>query len=101
MSGCAPTVTEAEPIALAWFASVTLNLSVNVPLTGWVIVKEPVPVYGPVPPVADTVQLNGLPAVTPEDGQTTVTTSGCGLTDIGMLTLVVAPLASLTMASML
>ena len=32
------------------------------------------------PPVALTVQLNGLPAVTPEVGHETVTTRGCAAT---------------------
>jgi len=75
-SGCAATLTLADPEALAEFASVTVNDSVFVPLTGSVLLNVPVPVYGPVPPVALTVQLNGLPAVTPEVGHETVTNAG-------------------------
>ena len=56
-------------------ASVTLNVSVFVPLVVSVLLSVPVPVYGPVQPVADTVQLKGLPVVTPLVGQVTVTTS--------------------------
>ena len=75
-SGCAATLTLADPEALAALASVTVKDSVLVPLVASVLLKVPVPVYGVVPPVAVTVQLNGLPAVTPEVGQETVTTSG-------------------------
>ena|SRR2546425_6105881 len=71
-------VTLAEPEALAPLVSVTVNFSSNVPFTGSVLVSIPSPRYGDVPPVADILQSNGLPAVTPELGQTTVTTSGCG-----------------------
>ena len=69
-------MTLAEPEAVAEFASVTVNDSVFVPLVGSVLLRVPVPVYGEVPPEADTVQLNGLPAVTPLVGHETVTTSG-------------------------
>jgi hypothetical protein len=75
--GCGATVTLAETDMVTPLASVTENFSVKVPLTGSVTVKLPVPVYGAVPPVADTVQLNGLPAVAPEL-HATVTTKGCG-----------------------
>ena len=75
-SGCAETVTDAEPVAEWPFESVTLKLTVYVPLAGLVMLKVPVPVYGDVPPVALTVQLKGLPAVRPEDGHVTVTTRG-------------------------
>ena len=75
-SGWGAIVTLAEPEAVIPLASVTLNVSVNVPLTGCVTLKVPVPEYGVVPPVAETVQLKGLPAVRPDVGQVTVTTSG-------------------------
>jgi len=88
-------VTLAEPEAVMWFASVTLKLSVKVPLTGWVTENVSVPVYGPVPPVAETVQLNGLPAVCPIP-QLTVTTSGCGVTVTLVEPDALAPLASVT-----
>ena len=74
-SGCAATLTVAEPEALAPLASITVNDSVFVPLVGSVLLNVPVPVYGVVPPVAVTVQLNGLPAVTPDVGHDTVTAS--------------------------
>jgi hypothetical protein len=73
-------VTLVDPDAVTPLASVTTNFSVNEPFTGCVTENDPVPEYGDVPPVADTVQLNGLPAVTPDDGQVTVTTSGWGAT---------------------
>ncbi len=94
ISGCADTVTVAVPEAVAPFASCTLNLSVKLPLTGWVTLKVPVPEYGPVPPVAETVQLKGLPAVTPDAGHVTVTTSGWAV----MVT-VVDPLAEIPLES--
>ena len=75
-SGWPATLTLVDPEALAAFASVTVKDSVLVPLVGSVLLSVPVPVYGAVPPDAETVQLNGLPAVTPEVGQDTVTTSG-------------------------
>jgi len=78
--GWPPTLTVAEPDALTVFASVTVNDSVFVPLVGSVLLRVPVPVYGAVPPVADTVQLNGLPVVTPLVGHDTVTTRGCAAT---------------------
>jgi len=99
INGCGTTVTLAEPEAVTPFASVTLKDSVKVPFTGSVTLKVPVPEYGPVPPVADTVQLNGLPAVIAAevDPQVTVTIRGCGTT----LTLAepeaVTPLASVTL----
>jgi len=74
--GWAATLTVAEFEALTVFESVTVKLSVFVPLVGSVREIVPVPVYGAVPPVADTVQLNSLPAVTPVVGQETVTTRG-------------------------
>ena len=40
------------------------------------IEKLPVPEYGVVPPIADTVQLKDLPAVNPDVGHCTVTTKG-------------------------
>ncbi len=75
-SGWPATLTLADPEALTVFASVTVNDSVLVPFVGSVLEIVPVPVYGAVPPVAVTVQLNGLPAVTPLVGHVTVTTSG-------------------------
>jgi len=59
---------------------VTLKVSVFVPFVFSVRLKVPVPVYGAVPPEADTVQLNGLPRVTPLVGHDTVTTRGCAAT---------------------
>ncbi len=73
--GCGATVMLSEPIAEAPLASVTAKLSVKVPLTASDRENVPVPLYGVVPPVAETVQLNGLPAVCPEP-QSTDTTSG-------------------------
>ena len=75
-SGCAATLTVAEPEALTALASVTVKVSVLEPFAGSVRLKVPVPEYGVVPPVALTVQSKGLPAVTPDVGQVTVTTSG-------------------------
>src|SRR5215467_1157990 len=95
MSGCGVTLTLAEPLAAAWLASVTLNVSVNWPLTGCVIVKVPVPWYGEVPPVALTMQLNGLPAVAPLS-QVTVTISGCGAITTLADPVALTPLESLT-----
>ena len=74
--GWAATVTLAVPEALTAFASVTVKDSVFAPLLVSVLLMVPVPVYGAVPPLADTVQLNGLPVVTPVAGHEAVTTSG-------------------------
>ena len=74
--GWAATVTLADPEALTAFASVTVKDSVFTPLLDSVLLMVPVPVYGAVPPVADTVQLNGLPAVTPVAGHEAVIASG-------------------------
>ena len=68
--------------------------SVFVPLVGSVLLSVPVPVYGAVPPDAVTVQLNGLPVVSPDVGQVTVTTSGWAV----MVT-VVDPLAEIPLES--
>ncbi len=68
-------LTVADPEPLAVFTSVTVKDSVFEPLVVSVLLIEPVPVYGGVPPVADTVQLKALPMV-PEAGQLTVTTIG-------------------------
>ena len=57
------------------FTSDTVKDSVLAPLVVSVRLKVPVPVYGGVPPVADTVQLKALPMV-PDAGQLTVTTIG-------------------------
>ncbi len=62
-SGCGPTTTVVEAVAEAPLASLTVNDSGNVPLVGCVTVNVPVPVYGLVPPLAETVQVNALPAV--------------------------------------
>jgi hypothetical protein len=75
-SGCGATLTVVDAEALTLLASVTANVSVLVPLVASVREIVPVPVYGVVPPVAETVQLNALPAVIPEVGQDTVTTKG-------------------------
>ena len=96
-SGWAAMVTESLPDAVTALASVTLKLWVNVPLVGWVADRVPVPVYGAVPPVADTVQLNGLPAVSPVFGQSTVTTRGWAPMVTGSLPEAVTPLASVTL----
>ena len=74
--GCPPTDTVAELEALTVLASVTVNDSTLFPFVVSVRLKVPVPVYGALPPVADTVQLNGLPVVTPLVGHDTVTTRG-------------------------
>ncbi len=79
--GWAPIATVAEPDAVTPLASVTLNVSVFDPFVASVRLKVPIPLYGVVPPVAETVQLNGLPAVTPVVGQETVTTGWLCATD--------------------
>jgi len=50
--------------------------SVFVPFVGSVLLNVPVPVYGAVPPDAVTVQLKGLPAVTPDVGHETLMAKG-------------------------
>jgi len=81
-NGCCTTVTSVEATELLPLESVTVNNSLKSPLTGWVTVKSPVPVYGCVPPVAETVQVNGLPAVIAavEEPHVTLTTNGCWTT---------------------
>src|SRR5712692_461860 len=81
-NGCWTTVTWVEASADLWLASLTVNDSVKVPLTGSVTLKVPVPVKGSVPPVAETVHENGLPAVIAavEEPQVTLTTNGCWTT---------------------
>ncbi len=74
--GWPPIVTLAEPEALAEFESVTVKDSVFVPFVGSVLLNVPVPVYGAVPPDAVTVQLKGLPAVTPDVGHETLMAKG-------------------------
>ncbi len=74
--GCPATLTVADCETVTPLADVTLKVSVLVPLVGSVLLMVPVPVYGPVSPEAVTVQLNGLPTVTPDVGQETVTTNG-------------------------
>jgi len=76
---------------------VTLKVSVLVPFTGSVLLTVPVPVYGAVPPLADTVQLNGLPAVTPEVGHVAETTGGCPPTLTVAEADAVTPLVSVTL----
>ncbi len=79
-SGWASTLTLADPDALTVLVSVTVNDSVFVPFVGSVRLMVPVPVYGVVPPVAETVQLKAFPAVIPVVGHETVTTNGCAAT---------------------
>jgi hypothetical protein len=74
-----------------------VKLWVKVPFVGRVTEIDPVPVYGEVPPVADTAQLNGLPAVRPLFGQSTVTTNGCPAITTVSLPDAVEPLASVTL----
>src|SRR5262249_48391046 len=62
---------------------------------GSVTLNDPVPLYGVVPPVAETVQLNGLPAVWPEP-QLTVTMSGCGAIATVAVPNALMPFASVT-----
>ncbi len=75
-----------------------MNDSVFVPFVGSVRLMVPVPVYGVVPPVADTVQLNALPAVIPLVGQETVTTSGFPPTATGLVAVFVCAFASVTVS---
>src|SRR6266571_2590405 len=58
--------------------SITVNDSVLEPLVGSVTLNVPVPVYGAVPPEADTVQLNGFPAVWPVPQSTLAAKGGAG-----------------------
>ncbi len=97
-NGCWTTVTWVEAIALLPFASWTVNDSVKVPFTGSVTLIEPVPWYGAVPPVADTVHVNGLPAVIAADAEphVTLTTKGCWTTVTCVEAIALLPLASLT-----
>ena len=95
ITGCGATWTVAELLAVTPLESVTLKDSVNVPLIDSVREKVPVPWYGCVPPVAETVQLNGLPAVTLES-HVTVTTSGCGATETIADPVACTPLESTT-----
>src|SRR2546425_3858385 len=77
--GCGATVTSAEPEAVTPLASVTLNDSVFDPLVCSVREQMSVHEQGADPPVAETVQLNDLPAVTAgPESHVTVTTRGCG-----------------------
>jgi len=88
-------MTVVDPEALTLLESITVNDSVYVPLTDSVMLNDPVPEYGEVPPVAETSQLNGLPAVTAES-QVTVTTRGCGAIVTVMVPRAVTPLESVT-----
>src|SRR6266581_853132 len=78
VSGLGLMMTIAEPEAETVLLSVTENDSVLLPFAGSVTLKLPVPTYGVVPPTAETLQMNGSPAVrgTPSDPQETVTTNG-------------------------
>src|SRR5437867_4808156 len=80
ISGCGAMSTVTLTVMLAALASVTVKDSVAAPLRASVLLIAPVPAYGCVPPVADTLHVNGLPAVTPLDGQVAVTTKGWGAT---------------------
>ena len=80
MRGCPVTVTVEELEAATLLASVTLKVSVLTPLVDSVLLKEPVPLYGPVSPEASTVQSKGFPTVAVE-GHVTVTTNGVPWTD--------------------
>ncbi len=75
-SGCGATVTSAVATALMPLASMMVNVSTLEPLTGSVRLILPVPVYGPVPPVAETVHVKALPAVIPVGGHAAVATRG-------------------------
>ena len=68
-------MTVVDPDCDCPFPSVTVKVSVFIPLVGSVLLNVPVPVYGVVPPLAETVQLNAAPVVTVV-GHDTVTTSG-------------------------
>ncbi len=61
--GCGATLTIADPDALTPLASLAVNVSANEPFTCCVTLNTPVPVYGGVPPDAETVHENGLLAV--------------------------------------
>ena len=74
-SGAPWTLTIAEPEAEAPFPSDTVKLSVFIPFEFSVLLIVPVPVYGIVPPTADTVQSNATPRVA-FAGQLTDTTKG-------------------------
>ena len=89
-------MTLTVPEIVAALLSVTLNVSVNVPFTASVFEMLPVPVYGAVPPVAETVQVNGLPAVIPVDGHVAVTTRGWAEIVTLAEPLAEAPFASVT-----
>src|SRR2546422_10038715 len=95
-SGWTATLTLAEAEALTAIASVTVKDSVLVPLVGSVLLKVPVPVYGPDPPLAVTVQSKGLPDVTPEDGHDADTTRGWTETVTVAVPVALTPLASWT-----
>src|SRR6266581_7254519 len=95
--GWSAMLTVAEPEADCPLESVTRNSSSYEPLLGSVTGSVPLPEYGPVPPVAQTLQSKVTVAIRPDDGQVTLTTIGCGR----IVTLVepdaVRPLASLTL----
>ena len=96
-SGCGSIVTIANPDVVTPFASVTEKDSVNDPLTCSLTLNSPVPAYGEVPPDDVTVQLNGLPVVSPDAGHVTVTTRGCGVTLMVADPEAVCALASVTL----
>jgi len=95
--GCGATVTVAVTVATTLFASVTLKDSIAVPLLETVRLAKPIPEYGLVPPVAVTVQSNGLPTVIPIVGHDTVATSGCPFTVTVAVLKAVTPFASVTL----
>src|SRR3989442_8068668 len=78
-------------------ASTTLKDSVKTPLTCSTRVIIPVPTYGAVPPDADTMQANGLPAViVGDESQIAVATIGCGPITMLPDPKAVTPLESMT-----
>jgi len=90
------TTTLADPLALTRFESATVKDSVKTPFEASVLAKLPVPKYGPVPPVAEMVQVKGLPAVTPETEHETLMRRGCAVTLTVAVPDAVTPFASIT-----
>ena len=87
--------TTADPEAVTALASETLNDSVLDPFTDSTRLKLPVPLYGTVPPVAETSHENATPTLAVV-GQTTDTISGWATTITVAVAVVLAPLASVT-----
>lgn len=94
--GWPETVTVAVPVALTPLASWTLNDSTFKPFIDSTTLLVPVPEYGRVPPDAPTVQLNGLPTVTPALGHATATIRGCAAIATVADPAALAPLLSVT-----